>query len=133
MLPSQLWLLLDTAVLPGLALAHWSTQGWPEAHVSGSSSPFPLAPQALAPCVAHQQVCVPPHLKGAVSAATGGEKGVFSLACMLLSPECLHEVRLLLGLSQRVAMDFYLLGLADTKTMWEVLCCCMIPGELQRS
>lgn len=101
MLPSQLWLVLDAAVLPGLALAHWSTQGWPWALVSGSSPPFPLAPQALAPSSARvylltQRVLCQQHWKRNRSVL---------LACVLLSPECLDEARLLLGLSQRVALD----------------------------
>lgn len=55
--------------------------------------------------MAHQRACVPAHLKGAVSAAAGTEIGVFSLDCILLSPKCLDESKLLLGLSQSVAMD----------------------------
>lgn len=54
--------------------------------------------------MAHQRARVPPHLKGAVSAAAGREIRVLSLDCILLSPKCLDEPKLLPGLSQRVAM-----------------------------
>lgn len=112
MLPSQLWLLLDTAVLPGLALAHWSTQGWPQAHVSGSSAPFP--PGSSGSCSLHGSsvsVCTSSP-KGCCVTAPGWEAGVFSLGCILLSPECLDEARLFLGLSQRGS------GLHSPFTCW---------------
>lgn len=102
MLPSQLWLLLDTAVLPGLALAPWSTQGWPQALVSGSSPPFLGPPGTCSLCGSSVSASSP---KGCCVSSHWKRNRSVLLACILLSPECLDEARLLLGLSQRVAVD----------------------------
>lgn len=127
MLPSQLWLLLDTAVLPDLVLEHTGTAVslcfWLISPLSlGPSGTCSRCGSSVSVCTSSPKgCCVSSHWKRNRSVLLGLHPplprtfGWGQVASWTVSESgCgLHK-------------PFYLLGLGDKKTMWEVLCCCMM-------